>query len=118
MSGGAHLRIWAAASWTAAARAAGSLAVVASCSSLNAPQKPMAAPPAESAAGGAFVAATVAGAGADVGFAAVGDVDFVELATLLDPDEHPASAATRTKIRDSRRIVIRPRPWVGYVFAR
>src|SRR5665811_1117753 len=118
MSGGAHLRIWAAASWTAAASAAGSLAVVTSCSSLNASQKLVASPPAESAAGGADVGAMVAGAGADVGFAAVGDVDFVQVATLLDPEEHPASAATRTNIRESRRIIIGPRPWVGYPVAR
>jgi hypothetical protein len=86
-------------------------------SSLKAPQKLVATPPAGTADGGADVGATVAGAGV-VWLAVVGDVDFVELATLLDPDEHPASAATRTNSRESRRIVIKPHPWVGCLFAR
>ena len=43
-----------------------------------------------------------------VGLAAVGDVDFVELATLLDPEEHAVRAAISMSMRESRRIVIRP----------
>ncbi len=55
----------------------------------------------------------MAGTGVVVWLAAVGDVDFVELATSLDPDEHPASAATRTRIRGSLRIVIKT-PSMGW----
>jgi hypothetical protein len=77
----------------------------------------VATPPAGTADGGADVGATVAGAGV-VWLAVVEDVDFVELATLLDPDEHPASTATSTRIRGNRRIDIRLHPWVGCVSAR
>jgi hypothetical protein len=38
-------------------------------------------------------------------------VDGVELATLLDPEEHPASTPTITHMRASRRIVTTPLLW-------
>jgi hypothetical protein len=104
--------------WNVVPTAAGVPVPVTAWICLNASQKLVASPPAGTADGGADVGATVAGDGVVVWLAAVGDVVFVELATLLDPDEHPASAATRTNIRESRRIVFKPHPWVGYLSAR
>lgn len=51
------------------------------------------------------------------GLAAGGEL--VELATLLDPEEHAVRAAISMNMRESRRIVIRPhgvvctRAWLG-----
>jgi len=43
--------------------------------------------------------------------ALAGVVDGVELATLLDPEEHPASTPAITHMRTSRRIVTSPLLW-------
>jgi len=47
----------------------------------------------------------------DAVLALVGVVDGVELATLLDPEEHPASTPATTHMRASRRIVTSPLLW-------
>jgi hypothetical protein len=53
----------------------------------------------------------------DVELAALGELDGVEPATLLDPEEQPASTATTRSMRESRRIVI-TLSVVGCVIAR
>jgi len=90
------------------------------CSSLNAPQK-LVAPP---MIGLCLVAATLGGFVAvglpvplvDVGLAPFGAVELdpvgavvdFELATLPDPEEHPASIPASTNMRKSRRIFTTP----------
>jgi hypothetical protein len=44
----------------------------------------------------------------DVELAPVGVDDFVELTVLVDPEEHPATSATMTNMRENRRILITP----------
>jgi hypothetical protein len=80
-------------------------------SSLNAPQK-LVAPP----------ITTLCGVAATLGFVVLGElvalwavelggagvVDGFELATLLDPEEHPASTPTNTHVKARRRIVTYP----------
>jgi len=44
----------------------------------------------------------------DVELVPVGVDDFAELAVLVPAEEHPASSATMTNMRESRRILITP----------
>ena len=120
MAAGAKVRMSAAAAlYTALAVAAPSEALTL-CSSLNAPQK-LVAPPMITLC----LVATTLGDFAAVGLLVtlgavelapfgvveldpVGAVVDFELATLLVPEEHPASTPASTNMRKSRRIVLHP----------
>jgi hypothetical protein len=52
------------------------------------------------------------GAFGAVELGAFGAVDCVEPATLLDPEEHPASTTMNANIRESRRSVISACQWL------
>src|ERR1035437_1970579 len=98
MAAGAYVRMSAAADRYAAPTAAALVAPLAAVSSRNAPQKSV-APPAETAE---EVGETVE----DVG----GDVDDVEVATVFEPEEHPAATAADANRGGSLRLGVRPRP--------
>jgi hypothetical protein len=92
-------------------------------SSLKAPQK-LVAPPMTAFVGAAVALADFVAVGepfvlaavepvpvGDAEPAPVGVVDGFELATSLEPEEHPASTPTSTHMKASRRIVTTPLLW-------
>ena len=97
----------AAADWNAAPAAAGLALLLAALTVANAAQNLVVSPPALSDEpddpGEAEPGAEEAPSAEEVG---------VGPATLVDPEEHPASAATATNMTQSRRIVITPRQWL------